>query len=163
MSYLKEKNYKLIAGVQITPVSTKTGTWTLTASSDQLYSLVDPDATLAETMTIPLSSLMDADNGQGSSVKINSIDLYFTVGTAALSANVAELHKVSLADGSFTDATIALTGTLDTAAGSHKATLTPSTTAEFESTDMINLEWKPSLATTGTCALYGIGVNYDSK
>ena len=154
--------------VSLTKALGTVATWTLAYASDMYtYTCDTTDEVAYVTCPIELPLENDQDGATGS--KISSIEVSYTVGTAALdAAPVAEIKSVAKAvDGAAPvvttlTATVAASGSItDTkTVDDHAITITPSSDLTLSGDANYILEVGFDKAATSTVAITGITVNY---
>lgn len=157
--------------IPVNQISKSAGTWTESIASNVHKSArTAADAAFSLFIPIPIPS-----NGAGlKGARLKSIDVYYTVGTAALDDfATVELEKIVLPAATGSAPTgAAVSTTLDTghdtaaerlAVASHKMTVTLDTPAWVDDDDAYVLQLVVDAAATTVFTLWGARANYDLR
>jgi hypothetical protein len=144
-----------------------TGTWTDTVATN-VWSMNKTATDETATVKIPVPIPQNSVALKGS--KLVSVDIWFSVATAALDALAAVLYKATLpADGAAFAAPAAQTTTYDTGhdtaaeridVDEHKMTLTITTPFFLDDDDEVYVEVSVDAAATSVFAYYGARANF---
>ena len=155
--------------IPFTRMSFVTGTWTDTVASN-IWSKNHTAAGETSTIRIPVSPLQNSKAQNQVGALISSIDVWYSVGTAALVAMTAQLYRLSApantaafgtpANPAFTYDTGHDTAAKRYAVQAHKMTITLTTPIWLSNEDILHLELSANCAGTSVLKIYDARVNY---